>query len=148
MSLKDLLRPPSVPDEPPSEGAIEGTKVAMGGCGVTMAAAFLGCFPLVVVISAVAAWTLPVLYLRSTPEDAAIDVLDQLSIAEDMWFGQHGAYFAGPPWPEGSVVDPGDRCLLSVLTPTPDTYEATVACPAEAPEVHYVSSDSTAPAPR
>jgi len=110
-------------------------------------AAWLACFPLVILAVTLALWLLPGALLGpgSSP---AVTLLDDVVMAQERQAGRSGAYIPAPPCPERVPGEPApfpgdcpapwpelalDRttlpCQVRVEVPAPDRFVATARCP-------------------
>jgi hypothetical protein len=148
--------PPAQPVEPDPRTEADGApatpvglpKAFGGGCGMIGGALMVGCFPIVLLAAAVLAWYLPAKMVFDPGDERGAALLDQLSVAQERWYGGHGGYVAAPPCPAEVPSDapapfPGDclapwtelavpwaelDCQLSVELDGDDSYRATAEC--------------------
>ena len=106
------------PDEPRDKGTMARESLAaVSSCGVFGGMAFLGCFPVFLLASLIALWWVPVQRFMEWGQSPAINLLDDIAMAEERWAGAHdGAFLAAPPCPAELPGDapapfPGDCAL-------------------------------------
>ena len=142
-----------------SEAAAEADKSGMDlaretlagatSCGVLGSMAFLACFPLVLLVIGIAMIVVPGVLFHSWAQSPAVELLDDLTMAQETRLGSHGAYAPAAPCPAevpqtGPVNFPGDcpspwpelelgwdsvPCQLEVGLPEPGRFLAIARCP-------------------
>lgn len=134
-------------------------------CGVLGGVAFLGCFPLVVLVVGVALWLVPLRLMMHWGQSPAIDLLDDLAMAQERHLGTHGSYApasacpavvpedgpvpfpgsCGPPWTDLELDWQELPCRVDLDVPSAGRFEATATCPGQDGQEVWMATESAGP---